>query len=126
MFPQALWIGGTDQEDEGQEVRSVQVDEQGLGSKGSSAPERYQENRESTVADNVVLVRCRGCRSELHFLDHVARNILDTIAKALHRWIYKYLRQACALQCFRRSTTSSLVPTIVVAAIVSGVTNRCS
>ena len=53
-----------------------------------------------------------GCRSESHFLDDIARNILDTIAKALHRWIYKYLRQACALSDFRRSTTSSLVPTI--------------
>jgi hypothetical protein len=46
MFQQALWIGGADQEDEGQEVDLVKS-VTGAGLEGSSAPEHFQKDYSS-------------------------------------------------------------------------------
>jgi hypothetical protein len=46
MFQQALRIGGTDQEDEGQKVDSLKS-MTGAGLERSSAPEHFQKDRSS-------------------------------------------------------------------------------
>jgi hypothetical protein len=47
MFQQALWVGGTDQEDEGQEVDFAQVDDRGWARK-KLGPLAFSERQFST------------------------------------------------------------------------------
>ena len=44
MFQQALWFGGTDQEDEGQEVDFAQVDDRGWARGVSEEPRKCQRS----------------------------------------------------------------------------------